>query len=504
MKWLQSLVSPSWSAVVSAVKEISSRSKSFFLSTRLRTTLWYSVLFLLLEIIIGFIIYYYLYQKLNEQLDFSLTKQAKAILTYFAENKPEFDTFEPDSLYHAPDELVWDIIYDAVALNPRNSYIQISYNDKIIYKSDNLKKNEIELKNFKPGKDVQVLDLVENEISTEPLRVAALEADKYKIIVGFPLIFVSETLKYLRDIYLVLFPIFFLVAVLGGTLISTKALSRLDLIIKKTDEITAQNLNEKIDGEQYSDEYGRLVKRLNGMMARIRDSFSYLNQFSIAASHELKTPLTILRGEIEVALKSPKTPEQYREILESNYEETLRLIRIVDNLFYISRLDRSLIQFTMRDTSACEFISRVTSSISILGREKNMKITCVCEKDSMIFIDENQMRQALYNLVDNAIKYGFEGTEIIVKASFNEHTKKVMISVTNQGQGIPDEAKKNIFEPFYRVEGVRNQGIQGAGLGLSVVHSVIKSHNGELWVNSVAGLETTFSIILDGQPADLQ
>ncbi len=479
------------------LKEIKQRTKGFFFSTRLRTTLWYSVLFLVLELIIGFIIYYYLYQKLNEQLDISLTKQAKAILTYFAENKPEFDTFEPDSLYHAPDELVWDIIYDAVALNPRNTYIQISYNEKIIYKSDNLKKNDIELKNVKRVPGVQILEVVENEISEQPIRIAALDADKYNIIVAFPLTSVSQTLKYLRDIYLLLFPIFFLIAVFGGALISTKALSRLDSIIRKTDEITAQNLNEKIEGEEYSDEYGRLVKRLNGMMERIRDSFNYLNQFSIAASHELKTPLTILRGEIEVALKSPKSPEQYREILESNYEETLRLIRIVDNLFYISRLDRSLIQFTMRDTSVSEFVERVTASISILGREKNMSVVCKCSQDTMIFVDENQMRQALYNLVDNAIKYGYENSQIVVGTELNEAIHKVKIYVTNRGDGIPEESRQKIFEPFYRVEDVRNMSIQGAGLGLSVVRSVVKSHNGELTLESTLGGETTFSIILD-------
>ncbi len=481
--------------MLNVFKELAARSKAFLFSTRLRTTLWYSILFLVLELIIGVTIYYYLYQKLNDQLDFSLTKQAKAILTYFAESKPEFDTFEPDSLYHAPDELVWDIIYDAVALNPRNTFIQISYNDKIIYKSDNLKKNELDLK-IKASSDVQIIELEENPVTEQPLRIAALEVDKYRIFVAFPLTSITQTLLYLRDIYLILFPVFFIISVLGGALISTKALKRLDLIIKKTDEITAQNLNEKIEGEEYSDEFGRLVKRLNGMIERIRDSFNYLNQFSIAASHELKTPLTILRGEIEVALKSDKTPEYYKEVLESNYEETLRLIRTVDNLFYISRLDRSLIQFTMRDTSAFEFIKRVTASISVLGREKNIRITADCINDSIMFVDENQMRQALYNLIDNAIKYGNENSEVVVLSEFNESTGKIKISVSNYGTGIAEDVQTKIFEPFFRVEEVRNSNISGAGLGLSVVSSVVKSHNGMLEVSSIQGGLTIFSIIL--------
>lgn len=478
--------------------DFTNKFKHFYFSTRLRTTLWYSLLFLLLEIIIGFVIYFYLYQRLNEQLNISLAKQAKVIYNHFAESQPEFDTFEPDSLFKAPDELVWNIIYEAVTLNPRNTYIQISYNDKVIYKSDNLQKNEIEIK-VNPSQEVQYFEIIDENLSEQTLRVAVLRADKYKIIVAFPLIFITETLKSLSDIYLLLFPIFFIIAIIGGFLISTKALSRLDSIIKKTDEITVQNLNEKIQGEDYTDEYGRLVKRLNGMIERIRDSFNYLNQFSIAASHELKTPLTILRGEIEVALKSPKTPEEYREILESNYEETLRLIRIVDNLFYISRLDRSLIQFTMRDTAVKKFIEKVADSISILGREKNITINCFCEKDSVIFIDEPQMRQALYNLIDNAIKYGYENSTVLISAVFDESTAKVKISVSNKGEGIPKDLGSKIFEPFYRAESTRDSNVQGAGLGLSVVKSVVDSHGGKLVFESVENDETVFTVIIDGR-----
>ncbi|MBI2420448.1 MAG: hypothetical protein HYV28_21515, partial [Ignavibacteriales bacterium] len=155
--------------------------KSFIHSTRLISTVWYSLLFLILEISIGAFIYFYLYSSLSDQLNYSLTKQATAIITYFSESKPEFDTFEPDSLYSTPEELVWDIIYDAVALNPRNTYIQISYNNKLIYKSDNLKKTEINSP-LPRSKDVYISEIENPVLSKQKIRTASVWFDKYKII----------------------------------------------------------------------------------------------------------------------------------------------------------------------------------------------------------------------------------------------------------------------------------------------------------------------------------
>ncbi|MCE1190368.1 MAG: hypothetical protein LWX56_14665, partial [Ignavibacteria bacterium] len=387
---------------------------SFLHSTRLKTTLWYSLVFLLLELSIGMSIYFFLYSRLNNQLNLSLSKQASAIITYFSESKPEFDTFEPDSLYAAPEDLVWDIIYEAVALNPRNTYIQISYNDKIIYKSDNLKHIELEC-NTKPSKEVQIIHFVNPALSQQEIRAATVNFEKYNIIVAFPVSNIADTLNYLISLYIYLFPIFLIISVLGGAIISSKALSRIDSIIHKTDEITAQNLDQKIEGENINDEYGRLTQTMNKMINRIRNSFEYLNRFSIAASHELRTPLTILRGEIEVALKSPKTPEEYQCILESNYEETLRLIRVVDNIFYISKLDRDLLTFQMQEVSLNSFLQKVIDSVSILGKDKNITFVSEFDADINIRLDSYQMRQALYNLYDNAIKYGYPEKPIITR-----------------------------------------------------------------------------------------
>lgn len=289
-------------------------------------------------------------------------------------------------------------------------------------------------------------------------------------------------------------PIFLIISIIGGALISTKSLSRIDAIIKKTEEITAQNLSEKIPGGEYFDEYGRLVNKMNEMILRIKTSLDFMNQFSISAAHELKTPLTILRGEIEIALKSEKTPERYIEVLKSNYEETLRLIKIVDNLFFISKSDNALITIDKRLVELNSFLNSIIQSMGLLGREKNMDLVLDSIPKISIDIDQDLIKQALSNIIDNAFKFGDENTTVLVRAE--EINNTIKISVTNTGPGIPDESLDKIFNRFYRGDVSRTRRTGGVGLGLSVVKSIINLHGGNIEVKSIPNDKMTISIFL--------
>ena len=292
-------------------------------TTRFKTTLWYSAIFLLLEIVIGLIVYFYIETSMSRQLDISLRKQVDMISHFVSSSKVDLSEFKADSLYSKPDELVYDLIFEAIAFNPTNTFIQVRYKDKVVFKSANLLQTEIKIPSSIENK-IELITFADSLLAKHPIRAAYLNRDGYKIIAAFPIDIINNTLQSLLDIYILIAPIFLLLSLAGGALISFNALSRIDKIIKKTDEITTHNLNEIIVGENFNDEYGRLVTTMNKMVKRLKTSIEYMNQFSISAAHELKTPLTILRGEIELALKSNKTPAQYKEILNSNYEETLR------------------------------------------------------------------------------------------------------------------------------------------------------------------------------------
>lgn len=468
--------------------------KDHIRSTRFKTTLWYSGLFLMLELIIGITVFLYLEHSLQKDLDKSLSRQAEMIYNFVEQSKIDLSSFQPDSIYSSADELVYDIIFEAVALNPRNSYVQVELNNKMLFKTQNLVDQKISFPGIQSNQII-IRDIVNSRLSEYPIRTAYLRKNNYKITVAYPSNIIKETLTNLTDIYIIIAPLFFILSIVGGSLLSARALSRIDKITRRTDEITTQNLDEKIPGEEFTDEYGRLVHTLNRMIKRIKTSLDYMNHFSIAASHELKTPLTILRGEVEVALRHPKAPEQYREILKSNYEEVLRLINIVDRLFLISRFDNQLVQLQSRKVNIKEFLQRTVDSLEYLSSEKNNKLSLRADDDINAVLDPDLMRQVIMNLIENAIKYGYENEPI--KITGNKEGVKIKISVINKGEGIPEEDITKIFDRFYRVETSRSRKMGGTGLGLSIVKSIVNLHNGEIFVNSEKGRETEFSILLN-------
>ncbi|MBE0539037.1 MAG: GHKL domain-containing protein [Ignavibacterium sp.] len=456
----------------------------YFKTTRFKTTLWYSAVFLLLEVVIGFVIYAYLKHNLYDELDVSLSKQAKMIYRFVKESNVDLQEFKSDSIYSSPNELVYDLIFEAVALNPKNTFVQVSYNNKNIFSTANLMENI--LKN-PDSTEVHsgIYTFADTLLSKHIIRAAYLDKEGYKIIVAFPIQLIDQTLESLTDIYILIAPIFLLFSLIGGSVISFRALNRIDKIIKETNEITAQNLTKIIDGGDFNDEYGRLVTTMNKMIQRIKTAIDYMNQFSISASHELKTPLTILRGEIEIALKSKKTPAEYEAILRSNYEETLRLINIVEHLFYISKLDYSLVKIEKAPTELAVIVQDSVKKFAGVAENKNIKLIFNCDvpDNFKANVDASLIKRVIINLIDNAIKYGNENSNVVIKAGKNKDGKG-SISISNYSEPIPQEILPKLFERFYKTDYSRNRELGGIGLGLSIVKSIVEIHEGNITVKS--------------------
>lgn len=470
--------------------------KKYFKTTRFKTTLWYSLIFLLLEIVIGLIIYQYLRQSMYKELDLSLSKQADLIYHFVKESKVNLNNFKPDSLYASPSELIYDLIFEAVVFNPTNTFVQVNYNNKKIFNTANLYDKDIKPIKRK-DKETFLYTFSDSSLSENAIRAASLSKDGYEIIVAFPIYVINQTLDSLTNLYIIVAPIFFLLSLAGGSLISFRALSRIDKIIQKTEKITTENLDEVIEGENFDDEYGRLVTTMNKMIRRIKTSIEYMNQFSVSVSHELKTPLTILRGEIELALRSKKTPQEYREILESNYEETLRLINIIERLFYLSKLENSQIRIDKIPTKIKPFLQTIVKSYIKLAEEKNISLILNCENfdDNTVDIDPDLLRQAISNLIDNAIKFSKENSDVNIICKKTAEGKTA-ISFINYGEEIPQEALPKLFDRFYRAESSRNRNMGGMGLGLSIVKSIVDLHKAEIKVESNSDGKIIFTITI--------
>lgn len=468
---------------------------TFLKTTRFKTTLWYAGLFFVLEIVVGIIIYFHLRNSMFKDLDESLTKQAQTIYEFVSESDANLMNFKPDSLYESQEDLVFNLIFEAIVVNPRSTFIQVKLDDRLIFQTENLKHHMILLNNKNHGQ-LALISFEDVFLSDYKIRAAYLLKDKYEIIVAFPTVLILKTIQNLEDLVIIIGPLFLLIAIIGGALISSKSLSRIDSIINKTKEITAQNLDEKIPGGDYDDEYGRLVRTMNDMILRIKTAIDHMNQFSIAASHELKTPLTVLRGEIELALKSPKPAEAYKEVLQSNHEETLRLINVVNKLFFISKVDHSLLKLNKENIYAETLIEPLIEQFMPLANSKEMDINFQVKDNFEFFVDVELMRIAITNLIDNAIKYGDEKTTIKIICDL-EKPNNAVIWFINKGDVIPGEYHEKIFERFYRLETSRSRETGGAGLGLSIVKSIVTFHNGIIRLSSNANNENCFSIHLN-------
>jgi signal transduction histidine kinase len=469
--------------------------KKYLKTTRFRNSLWYSLIFFFLEVILGIVIYTYLEQTMIGDLDNSLSRLSEAVYDFVKQEESKLVNFAPDSLHSSQEELVYDLIFEEMTLNLRNTFIQISLNDGIIFKSSNLKDKEILFPlEFVGGKDIYSFN--DPAISSQEIRAAYYKQDGYDIVVAFPLDLINKNLKNLIDLYIIILPIFFLISFFGGALLSVGSLSRLDQLIKRTNEITTKNLNAVIEGEDIDDEYGRLIKTLNKLIERFKTSINYMSQFSIDVSHELKTPLTILRGEIEIALRSPKPAEEYKRVLESNYEEILQLTNIIDRLFFLTKLDHKLFKLKIEPISVSDLLATMVSQLEPLAKQKNIKIVYDGDPDIQLLVDIEMFRRAITNLITNAIKYGDANTSITISAGLTArgHT---YISVNNKGITIPRELHEKIFERFCRNETSRNIEPGGIGLGLSIAKSIVLIHKGKIWVESEPKKGTTFWISLD-------
>jgi two-component system, OmpR family, sensor kinase len=266
--------------------------------------------------------------------------------------------------------------------------------------------------------------------------------------------------------------------------------------------IGAANLHERLPVANERDELGRLALVINGLLARLDVSFEQQRQFMADASHELRTPIAIMRSEAEVALAEPESSSQeLRESIRIFKDETKRLTGIVEDLFLLARADAGQYKLTSKEFYLDELAGEVTRAVRALAAEKGLTLQLDATAEMPFRGDENLVRRLLLNLVDNAIKYTPRGGAVTV--SCETHGKRYIVTVSDTGPGIPAEAQPHIFDRFYRADSARSRAEQdsagltsGAGLGLSIARWVAEAHEGtlELLRSSAAG--SVFELIL--------
>jgi heavy metal sensor kinase len=297
------------------------------------------------------------------------------------------------------------------------------------------------------------------------------------------------------SVLLLALPLGLILAGFGGYALARKSLAPVDVMAHKAERISAERLSERLPVGNPDDELGQLAQAFNATLARLENAFEQLRRFTADASHELRTPLTAIRSVGEVALQTPKSATEYRDVIGSMLEETDRLTRLVDSLLTLSRADAGHIHVERTEISVRGLAQEASSLVEVLAEEKRQRISVQGESALVVSGDRLILRQALINLIDNAIKYSPSGSEIVVQIHPGKDSE-VIVEVIDQGPGVSREHQSRIFDRFYRVDKARSREWGGAGLGLAIARWAVEVHGGQIVVESAEGSGSIFRVTL--------
>ena len=285
-----------------------------------------------------------------------------------------------------------------------------------------------------------------------------------------------------------------LLSLLGGVItffISGHALKPLCDFSKKIEEVQAQNLSDSRIEENKFSELNQLSVSYNKMLERLSEAFKLQRQFTANAAHELRTPLAVMQLQIDLynSSKHPNNDTSAQQTISMITELTERLSKMVRTL-----LDMSELQTIARDEEIAisALVEEVLADLEPLAQEKGINLIEKCD-NVLLMGSDILIYRLVYNLVENAIKYNFSGGTVTVTAT--QQNSQLHLTVEDTGNGIPEELKERIFEPFFRLDKSRSRELGGVGLGLALVREIVRVHNGSILVKNNANSGTTFEVI---------
>lgn len=312
--------------------------------------------------------------------------------------------------------------------------------------------------------------------------------------VGRSLAAFAHELNELLMTFLLAGPLTLLAAISGGYFLACRVLRPVQDMTQAARVISADRLNERIAVINPHDELGELGETLNEMIERLERSFTEMRRFTADAAHELRTPLAIIRNEAEVALRSPRSGEQYCGVLENLLEDTNRLSTLADQLLFLSRQDTGLASKVHESVDLDVLLREIVANMQIMAHEKGITLELHNCPPCELTTDARLLRRVFVNLLDNAIKYTDQAGNVGVSSEVA--TAEVKIRIRDSGVGIPPEHLAYIFDRFYRVDVARSGESDGAGLGLSICLAILRNLGGTVGVESEVGKGTTFIVTL--------
>lgn len=364
-----------------------------------------------------------------------------------------------------------------------------------LYRSAVLENSQVPIRHpDQLGMEAVFEDLV---VQSTPVRFATrrvvVNNQPYSIQVAAPLHEFYEALERFRLILWLSVPVLLIGATVGGYWISRRALRPIDQITTAAESISIRNLADRLEVPQTADELQRLSETLNKMLERLNSSVQRMSQFTADASHELRSPVSLIRTAAELAVKDGRTNDEYHQDMVQILTEAEQISRLIDSLLLLARADAGedglQLELTDMATSVREAVDRGRS----LAAELDIDLTSEITADPAVVLgDEEALRRLVFILIDNAMKYNTRGGSVHVKLGI-ENGQSVC-RVSDSGIGIAAEEQQHIFDRFWRADKVRGAG--GTGLGLSIARWIVDRHTGTIDVTSQLGKGSTFTLRL--------
>ncbi|MFQ5451444.1 MAG: heavy metal sensor histidine kinase [Nitrospinaceae bacterium] len=462
----------------------------WFNSIRSRLTAWYVVLLGIILILFSVFLEYFLSKRLYESVDNSL-KVSATVVAKSASMKlgptplPGLEHFFEQILGYGNLNKFYRIYDGSGTVGSRSRNLDASKFPLTQKAYSMALKGETTYETF-------------NIDGIHPIRVITMPILRNRklvnlVQVGTSLEAIQETLKNLRIFLWTGVPTVLLVATLFGRFMARRALKPVQRIIQTAREVgSGVDLSKRIPVPEVQDEIGQLASTFNDMMDRLENSFDQMRQFSSDASHELRTPLTVLQGQNELVLNKERDTKEYQEVISSNLEEINYMSKILEDLFILSKSDENQIQFDCKPMDLKEIIEEVYKHAEALAAEKDIKIIIAFLESVHINGDAVRLRQMVWNILHNSIKYTPKGGQI--KISLEDQGEHAFLTVQDTGIGIDETHLPLIFNRFFRVDKSRSRKEGGSGLGLSICKHIVEAHKGKIEVESQLGMGTKFKI----------
>jgi heavy metal sensor kinase len=457
--------------------------------TDLKITLWYVFTFLLSILIIGAFLYLGLERQLLKDIDRFILDETNELAELILQNPKGQDllrTFDEEVVVRRYYPFFFQILDErARSVYRSRGFEEIRYPsyEKVLTNAAAGKKTRVDIYSLDKKRLFRV-------VSTPLIKEGRLI---FIIQLGTHLDFVRRSLLNFVGSLLAVIPIVLILGSLGGWILARRSLSPIGYIASKAQSITSENLSERLASRGTGDEMDDLIRTINEMIGRLEASFRRMAEFTADTSHELRTPLCAMRGEAEVLLSKPRTPDEYQEALVHFIEEYDRLNQMISDLILLSKFDAAQMELKRVPLRLDLLIKEMGNFFQVLAEQKGLTLEIDVPEEVTLTGDKMRLQQLFTNLIDNAIKYTSEGS---IHLTLKKDGETVLVKVQDTGIGISKGEQGKIFRRFYRVDKSRSRETGGVGLGLSIAEWIAQAHQGRIEVESELNQGSNFTVYL--------